>query len=566
MAKVSRFRVFLAELKRRKVSRVAAWYLGVGGAVALGVPDLFSALLLPAWSARLVIVLIAVGFPIALALAWAFEVRPEESRSTAVQPLPTVGKPGEAPRHSIVVLPFDNLSPDPGDAYLSDGLTEEIITGLSCCGPLRVISRNSARVLKGTDKDTRAIAEELAVEYVLEGSVRKAGNDLRVNAQLIDGRTDEHVWAERYTGTLEDVFDMQESLSRAIVNTLRLKLDPDEEKKLSARPIKDAQAYECYLRARHQMTQYTEEALDRARQHLQNGLDLIGNNAVLLAGMGYAYSQYANIGLGHEEYIDKAEEYAKLALKLDPDSPEAHLVLGFTNQAFRGDQRTSMHHLSRALAQNPDDPDTLMWLIVGYSLAGRTDEAYPLAERVALADPLSPMGTWGKPFLDVMGGRFDVPSEDVVRVHRQEPQNPLALFFSTMFLIYCGRPQEARTLLEDSAVPAATTLVPRACLLVRLALDGASTRFADLVTEDLLLTIRRDPQWSYFMAGLHALTGHAETALDLLDNAVERGFINYPFLAEHDLTLEPLRDLPRFQATADAARREWERFELPTIP
>ncbi|MCJ7630579.1 MAG: hypothetical protein MUO50_19565, partial [Longimicrobiales bacterium] len=186
----SKLSSFLAELKRRKVYHVSVAYLVVGA----GILEVASNLLAPVdWEQlRLpIVVLVLVGFPIALVLAWAYEVKPEEPRQ--VEPKPPSAVPATEQRKSIVVLPFDNMSPDPGDAYFADGLTEEIITHLSCCGLLRVISRNSAMVLKGTQKSTRTIAEELKVQYVLEGSVRKAGEDLRITAQLIHAAEDEHL-------------------------------------------------------------------------------------------------------------------------------------------------------------------------------------------------------------------------------------------------------------------------------------------------------------------------------------------------------------------------------------
>jgi TolB-like protein len=285
-------RAFAAELKRRKVYRVAVVYAAVAFVIWQAADFVLPAARAPEWAGTVVLIATLLGFPVALILAWAYDLTAEGVKRTA--PLAAAAeRPGEpsvevAPeRKSIVVLPFDNMSPDPADAYLSDGLTEEIITGLSCCGPLRVISRNSARVLKGTDKDTRTIARELDVQYVLEGSVRKAGSDLRITAQLIDGGTDEHLWSERYSGTLDDVFDMQERLSCSIVDALMIELNPEEDRRLKERPIDNVQAYECFLRARQEIWLFTKDALDRARQHLQNGLEIIGENALLLAGMGY---------------------------------------------------------------------------------------------------------------------------------------------------------------------------------------------------------------------------------------------------------------------------------------
>jgi TolB-like protein/tetratricopeptide (TPR) repeat protein len=562
----SRLQLLLAELRRRKVFRVAIVYAAVAFIIWQVAEIAVPGLNLPDWVLTLVILLTALGFPIAVGLAWAFDITPQgvkrtESETAAAERPPVAGVDVATERKSIVVLPFDNMSPDPQDAYLSDGLTEEIITGLSCCGPLRVISRNSARALKGTQKDTRTIARELDVQYVLEGSVRKAGNDLRITAQLIDGRTDEHLWSERYSGTLDDVFDMQERISCSIVDALMLELSPEEERRLTERPIDNVQAYECYLRARQETWLWTKDALDRARQHLQNALDIIGDNALLLAGMGYVYMQYANIGLEQEEYIEEAEEYARKALELDPESPEAQLVLGFTHMAFRRDVRKGFYHLRQALAGNPDDPHTLVWLVVGHTAVGKVNEAYPLAERAARVDPLTPLSIYATTFLDVWGGRFDVPSEELTKLFRLEPQNPGALQICAQHLAYCSRYDEARDLIRGNARADLEDISTRLTFLLEGALDGDSSRFREIMTEDFRRTARRDPQYSYFVADFHALAGLKEEALDWLSNAVDRGFINYPFIAEHDPALESIRGEPRFRDIAARAKHEWEHFD-----
>ena len=560
-----RMKRLIEELKRRRVFRVAGVYAALAFVVWQVAEIAVPGLNLPGWVLTLVILLTGLGFPVAVGLAWAFDITPEGVRRTEPddKAVPEVRPSLERSpaRKSIVVLPFDNMSPDPQDAYLSDGLTEEIITGLSCCGPLRVISRNSARALKGTDKDTRTIARELDVQYVLEGSVRKAGNDLRITAQLIDGRTDEHLWSERYSGTLDDVFDMQERLSCSIVDALMLKLSPEEQRQLTERPIDNFQAYECYLRARQEAWLFTKDALDHARQHLRNGLEIIGENALLLAGMGYVYAQYANLGLEHEEYIEKAEDCAKDALALDPESPEAHLVLGFTNMAFRGDQTKSFYHLKQALARNPDDPHTLLWLLQAHTIVGRVDEAYPLAERLAQVDPLTPINVFCATDLDVWGGRFDLPSEELTKWFRLEPQNPLALAVCAGHLASCSRYEEARELIRGNVRAELEDISPRLTLLLEGALDGDASRFQEIVTEDFEKWARRDLEASYFVAGIHALAGLEQEALDWLSNAVDRGFINYPFIAEHDRLLDSIRGEPRFRDIAARAKYEWEHFE-----
>lgn len=197
------------ELRRRRVFRVAVIYAAVAFVVWQVAEIAVPGLRLPDLVLTAVIVLTILGFPIAVVLAWAYDITPAgtvptepEAESAAAEGPAFLPEPSA--KTSIVVLPFDNFSPDPGDAYFSDGLTEEIITNLASLRSLRVISRNTAMVLKGCRKDVRTIGRELDVEYVLEGSVRKAGDELRIVAQLIDARSDEHLWVERQKGTMGD--------------------------------------------------------------------------------------------------------------------------------------------------------------------------------------------------------------------------------------------------------------------------------------------------------------------------------------------------------------------------
>ena len=186
-----------------------------------------------------------------------------------------------SPAPSLVVLPFTNRSPDPDNEYFSDGLTDEIIADLSKIEALRVISRSSAMRLKGTDKDLKTIGRELNVCYVLDGTVRKAGDSLRITAELIDATDDIQLWAEKYGGTIDDVFDIQERVSREIVDSLKIALTPDDDRQIAERPINDIRAYEYYLRAKHEILTFTEEGLDRGIDLLLRALDLVGENALL---------------------------------------------------------------------------------------------------------------------------------------------------------------------------------------------------------------------------------------------------------------------------------------------
>jgi len=265
---------------------------------------------------------------------------------------------------SIVVLPFDDLSPDRDQEYFSDGLTEEVISDLSAVRALRVISRSSAMTFKGAKKKIPEIAREVNVQYVLEGSVRKAGNSLRLIAQLIDAQNDAHLWAEKYSGTLEDIFDIQEKVSRAIVGALKLKLAPAEEHKMAKRPIEDVRAYERYLKAHAEVLKMSGEAVNRAIQYLQNALDIIGDNPLLYSGMAWAYWGLVNIGLKQEDYILRAEECARKALTLDPEFAQAHAMLGWISAW--SDTRQGIYHFKKALSVSADDTLALQGLATVY--------------------------------------------------------------------------------------------------------------------------------------------------------------------------------------------------------
>ena len=240
-------------------------------------------------------------------------IRRDSGARPAVQP--------DGEEKSIVVLPFENLSPDPDNEYFSDGLTDEIITDLSQIGSLRVISRSSSMQLKGSSQDLKTIAAQLNVRYVLEGSVRKAGNAVRVTAQLVDPESNRPLWAEKYSGKLEDIFEIQEQISRKIVDALKMRLSPEEDRKLAARPIDNVEAFECYQRARYEIYKFTGDGLDRARELIETAIALVGDNELLYASLGTLYWQYVNAAIKPDDgYIERAEELARKVFSLNPDS------------------------------------------------------------------------------------------------------------------------------------------------------------------------------------------------------------------------------------------------------
>ena len=291
---------FIDELKRRNVIRVAIAYAIAAWILIEVTATTFPILKLPDWSVTLVTVFVLIGFPLALILAWAYELTPEGVKKTeevdadasithstgrkldriiivalvvalgyfiwerqALIP-GTDGQQGAVRMTSIAVLPFANLSGNPEQEYFADGITEDIITDLSQISGLFVIARNSSFQYKGKSLDLREVARDLNVKFVLEGSVRRAGNRVRVVAQLIDSKTDKHLWAERYDRELTDIFEIQSEIAERIADALQATLSPEEKAKLSRKPTANVEAYNLYLQGRFYWNKFTREGVERA--------------------------------------------------------------------------------------------------------------------------------------------------------------------------------------------------------------------------------------------------------------------------------------------------------------
>jgi serine/threonine protein kinase/tetratricopeptide (TPR) repeat protein len=470
---------------------------------------------------------------------------------------------------SIVVLPFENLSPDPDNAYFADGLTEEIVSDLAKVRPLRVISRTSAMLMKGSKKDVPTIARELNVRYVLEGSVRRAGQSLRITAQLIDAASDAHLWAEKYAGTVDDVFDMQEKVSRAIVEALKLELTPQEQQRLAARPIPNLYAYECYLKARREIFRFTEPALDKAMEYLEEGLRALPDNPLLLAGVAYVHFQRVELGVGQEDSLEKADAFAARVVALAPDLPQGHLVLGLTATMRRGGAiKTAIAHLERALVAGPNDWDALSWAGAVFPFVGKTFQVGAIGERLVAMDPVSPMSYMPLIWSHVFDGRFDlalgVLDRDRPLYHPEALPGSVVDAMRVMMLVQMGRHEEAIAAAERVEKEERPIISHRMALLWRYALGGDRQRAFSWMTPEAIETCRRDFLYSWWMACAYVMLGDADSALDWLENAIDLGFVNYRYLGEIDPLLAPLRGEPRFQALMARARRQQAELEAPS--
>jgi adenylate cyclase len=422
----SRTMAFLAELRRRRVGKVAIAY----GAVAWGVTESASVVLpalhVPEWSVTFIVVFLLVGFPIAMVLAWIFDATPTGIQRTAPLPgdapqsrvrmraafgvlvlLAMAGlgyllyergfaraQAGE-PHSSIAVLPFTNLSGDPAKDYFSDGMSEELLNLLARIPGLQVAARTSAFAYKGRNVDIREVGRELGVETVLEGSVRQAGDKVRITAQLIDTETGFHLWSETYDRELKDIFVVQDEIAQAIVERLRIQLAPDEQQfaQRDKAPTQDVEAYELYLQGQAIWKRRGEENLRRAVELYQQAIGRDPGFAAAHAALASAYvvlPGYSKEEDDEEKYLKMAEESARQALAIDPKIGEAHAVLAQIN-SDRGNLLDAESGFFFAISLDPNEPTPHHWYSILLNTVGRLDAGLEQARRAFELDPSSPI-------------------------------------------------------------------------------------------------------------------------------------------------------------------------------
>jgi len=463
---------------------------------------------------------------------------------------------------SIAVLPFVDMSPERDQEYFCDGMTEELINRLSRIQGLRVPARTSAFMFKGKTDDIRDIGSKLNVRTVLEGSVQKAGNELRITAQLINVADGYHVWSERYDRELKDVFVIQDEISTAIVNALKLHITSEEKQKMSERPIDNVAAYECYLKAYDKVWRFSESALDSAEQYLQEGIAIVGDNALLYSALALVYWQYVNIGAKQEDYITRSEEYAKKALALDPDFPTANEVLATIYKDFLGNPQEALLHYKKALAVNPIELNVLRKLAYTYIVnIGKPSAALPLMERARQVDPLEPWKYLSQGMLHFYDGQYPLALEQCRKFYDADMENPLSRFFYAWMLVCNNERDEAFSIIDESARSTPDNVCTRFGLLLKYGILKDREKAFGEMTFDFQKTCKRDPEWSYYVALMLASLDAKPEALDWLENAVNRGFINYPAL-ERIQMLDNLRGEERFKKLMERTKYEWEHFEI----
>jgi serine/threonine protein kinase/lipoprotein NlpI len=463
---------------------------------------------------------------------------------------------------SIVVLPFENISPDPEQEYFCDGLTEEIISDLSKVGALRVISRTSAMTFKGTKKKVHDIADEVNVRYVLEGSVRKAGNSLRITAQLIEAANDAHLWSEKYSGALDDVFDIQEKVSRSIVDALKVTITPEENSRIAERPIDNVQVYECYLKSREEYWKWTEEGLERAHQLIQTGLKILGENELFYVALGTIYAQYIHFAIKKDErYLVKAEECIERVFALNAESSRGHYLRGFT-WYLRGKMRKAISELKTSLVTDPNDSDAMMILGWIYATSGKDVAARRLLRKALELDPVNPIAYGHLSGSEMFEGKGACALTTWSKGHSMDPDNPWFRFYYAFLHTQNHNRDEACEYVDLLVKEAPESIWAQLGLFLKCALQGDARKASVAVTEELRTAMQRNDLYPLLMADCYAMLNEKEEAINWLEEAIKWGCINYPFLNEYDPLLENIRGEERFKKLMKRVKYEWEHFEI----
>ena len=435
---------FFAELKRRKVYRVAVAYAVVSWLLIHIATQVFPFFEIPMWVVRLVVVILALGFPAALLLAWAFDLTPEgikrtddlgesqqqkvagslkSTRATHIAP---------PPEKSIAVLPFDSFSDDMQNAYFADGIQDDILSSLAKVADLKVTSRTSVRQFKTGTRNLREIGEALGVAYILEGSVRRESNRVRINAQLIDARTDQHVWNDTYDREITDLFELQSELARRITFALRANLSPREKASLQSHPTADMAAYELFLRARDLFrwsgSGDPRENGERALRLLDEALERDPHFALAHCLVSRVHGELYWFGYDRSRArLTQAKIAADQALRLQPDLGDARLALAY--YYYFGYRDYELARTEIAIAQQATPNDAEVWDAAGAidRRQGRWDDAVSNFEKARQLDPRNNSVIWNLAETYACVGRY---AEAASALAEGSAINPDAHFFS----------------------------------------------------------------------------------------------------------------------------------------
>jgi TolB-like protein/Tfp pilus assembly protein PilF len=551
----SRLGRFLAELKRRRVYRVAVVYAAVAFVIWQAADFVLPAARLPGWVPTLVLVLTLLGFPIALVLAWAYDITPagvkrmEAESAEPVAPSEVDRVAGEVEieaRKAIAVLPFADMSPEGDQEYFSDGMSEELIDALTKVPGLRVTARTSSFQFKGEGRDVREVGRALGVTHVVEGSVRKSGGRLRITAQLVDTNDGYHLWSDRYDRDLSDIFEIQDEIAASIVRELKIRLA--EPLAALERPrTENLEAYEAYLRGRLCLRELTPESWTRrAIQFLEQAIELDPTYAPAHAGLATAYDQLNQFcGPESARALARAKEEARRALDLDPTLSEAHTVLAILAMTIDRDREVARQRFERAIQANPNEARAHAWYAI-YLLyfEKQFERALETVQRAAELDPLDWTPRTLPWWVLWAQGEHESYLQQALEVTRREPDFAQAHYWAGDAYLFTGRPNEAVAAYSRAVELGGPTMFYLGMLGAAHARAGNASKAKEILAE-LEDRSRKGAPISSWRAGIHAALGESDEALDQLERAYEE-HDRWLFIVAGDARFDEVRSHPRF--------------------
>jgi TolB-like protein/Tfp pilus assembly protein PilF len=577
---------FFSELKRRNVYKVAVAYIVAGWALSQGIAQVFPVFDVRNWAIRSIVILIIVGLPIALVLAWSFEITPEGIKRTetadampestrqkkhtwiyvvVIGGLVSIGlfflgrysaenktaSPSGVSNKSIAVLPFDNLSRDPDNAYFTEGVEDEILTQLAKVADLKVISRTSTQHFKSAPENLPAIAKQLGVTNILEGSVQKAADQVRVNVQLISAMTGAHLWADTYDRRLTDIFAVESDIARAIAENLQAKLTGSAEQVLASNPTENPQAHELYLRGRYFWNRRTGENLKKAADYFQQAIGKDPKYALAYSGLADCHvllPVYPDLGSNPREELPQALSAARKAVQLDDTLAEAHSSLA---RALASDLQLSaaVSEFKRAIELNPNYATAHQWFGECLQSQGRVEEGLAELKRAQELDPLSLI------INSLLGFAFDTAgkSEEAIAQLRKtidiDPNFWIGHLYFGNVLEHKGQLKEAIVEYERSSALQVDDAYNLAQLARAYFLVGRKEE-AQQLWDKLQSLSERQYVPAYSMAVVQLTFGNKDEAIRLLEKSYED---HAPFdsadlgwiLVDH--RLDSIRNDPRFK-------------------
>ena len=576
---------FFAELKRRNVYKVAVAYIVAGWALSQGIAQVLPVFDIPNLVIRLIVLLIIVGLPVALILAWMFEMTPEGIKRTATaDAMPAAarskkhtwiyvvviaglfsiglfflgrytasrtaedGRPGgpSLPQKSIAVLPFDNLSRDPDNAYFAEGVQDEILTRLAKVADLKVISRTSTQHFKSAPENLPQIAKQLGVTNILEGSVQKAADQVRVNVQLINAITDAHVWADTYDRKLTDIFAVESEIAKNIAETLQARLSGSEKTSIAKMPTVNPEAYELYLKGRFFWNKRTGTDLRKAIDYFNQAIAKDPNYALAYVGLADSYlllSSYAAVSPA--ESLPPARSALKKALELDDSLAEAHASFGLLT-TLELDLHRALDELKRAVELKPNYATAHHWLALAHLTLAQFDSAISEAKRAIELDPLSLVINADTSWIYFSARRYDEAEAQVRKTLEIGPQFFLAHYYLGEVLQFKAHLSEAiaefQKAFELNNDPYSLAMLGQA--YGRNGQRDEAQRILARLNEEA----KSHYVAPYALALVQIGLGDKDRAIEELDHAYREQETNYLFGIKVDPMLDDLRGDPRFEA------------------